>query len=52
MQPLPKTGMPEDIGETVAFVANNDKAAFVTGANFEVNGGVTLANNFGDTVDA
>ncbi len=46
MQPLPRTGQPQDIGNTVAFLADNEKAAFVTGADFEVNGGITLACNF------
>ncbi len=46
LQPLPHVGLPVDIASAVAFVADNDKAAFVTGADFNVDGGISLACAF------
>lgn len=39
--PLGRLGQPEEIAEMVCFLAS-DKAAFVTGATFDVNGGLFL----------
>lgn len=37
--PLGRVGAPRDIGEAVAFLADNDRAAFVTGQQLVVDGG-------------
>ena len=39
--PMGRVGKPEDIGETVAFLASN-RCPYVTGANFVVDGGFSL----------
>lgn len=36
--PLKRLGRPEEIAETIVFVAS-DKASFISGASFPVNGG-------------
>lgn len=41
--PVGRMGKPEEIGDMVSFLAS-DKAAFITGAVFSVNGGQYLAN--------
>lgn len=42
-QPLRKAGKPEDIGKAVAFLADDRKAAFVTGSEFFIDGALSLA---------
>ncbi len=42
-QPLPRAGLPEDIGRAVAFFARDETAAFATGADLMVDGGGSLA---------
>ena len=39
--PLGRLGTPEDIAPTIAFLASPD-AAYITGANFVVDGGLTV----------
>ena len=43
VQPIKKTGMPEDIAAMVAFLASED-AAFITGQHFVVDGGITIGS--------
>ncbi len=43
LQPLKRAGMPSDIGEAVAFLANNDVSGFVTGSDLVVDGGSIVA---------
>ncbi len=38
---MKRLGVPEDIGEAVAFLAS-DSARFITGQKISVNGGATL----------
>jgi NAD(P)-dependent dehydrogenase (short-subunit alcohol dehydrogenase family) len=38
--PLKRVGRPEEIAQTIAFVAS-DKASFITGASYSVDGGKT-----------
>jgi NAD(P)-dependent dehydrogenase (short-subunit alcohol dehydrogenase family) len=39
--PAGRVGRPEDIAEMAAFLLDCDRAGFVTGANFVVDGGMT-----------
>jgi NAD(P)-dependent dehydrogenase (short-subunit alcohol dehydrogenase family) len=39
--PAGRVGKPQDIAETVAFLLDRDRAGFVTGANFVIDGGMT-----------
>jgi len=39
--PAGRVGRPEDIAEMAAFLLDRDRAGFVTGANFVVDGGMT-----------
>jgi hypothetical protein len=39
--PAGRVGCPEDIAEMAAFLLDRDRAGFVTGANFVVDGGMT-----------
>jgi len=39
--PAGRVGKPEDIAETVAFLIDGERAGFITGANFVVDGGMT-----------
>ena len=39
--PAGRVGQPEDIAEIVAFLLDGERAGFVTGANFVVDGGMT-----------
>jgi NAD(P)-dependent dehydrogenase (short-subunit alcohol dehydrogenase family) len=39
--PAGRVGRPEDIAEIVAFLLDRDRAGFITGANFIVDGGMT-----------
>lgn len=43
-QPLPKAGMPSDIGAAVAYLASDVAAPFVTGTDLYVDGGATIAS--------
>jgi NAD(P)-dependent dehydrogenase (short-subunit alcohol dehydrogenase family) len=43
VQPIQRTGMPEDIAAMVAFLASAD-AAFITGQHFVVDGGITIGS--------
>ena len=38
-QPLRRIGVPEDIGEAVAFITDDRVARFITGTDFVVDGG-------------
>ncbi len=42
MQPLGRLGLPEHIGETVAFLANDELAGYTTGVDIAVDGGSLL----------
>ena len=42
MHPLGRIGKPEEIGATATFLAS-DEGAFVNGADFRVDGGLTIA---------
>jgi NAD(P)-dependent dehydrogenase (short-subunit alcohol dehydrogenase family) len=39
--PVGRVGKPQDIAEIVAFLIDRDRAGFITGANFVVDGGMT-----------
>jgi NAD(P)-dependent dehydrogenase (short-subunit alcohol dehydrogenase family) len=39
--PAGRVGKPQDIAELVAFLVDRDRAGFITGANFVVDGGMT-----------
>ena len=39
--PLQRTGRPEEVAQTIVFVSS-DKAPFITGASFAVDGGKTV----------
>jgi NAD(P)-dependent dehydrogenase (short-subunit alcohol dehydrogenase family) len=39
--PAGRVGKPEDIAEVVAWLLDRDRAGFVTGSNFVVDGGMT-----------
>lgn len=41
LQPVPKAGLPEDVAAAVLFLVSSE-AAFVTGANLVVDGGITV----------
>ncbi len=43
IQPLPRTGMPGDIGSAVAFLAREDRARFATGTELVFDGGSLIA---------
>ncbi len=43
MQPLKRCGVPEDIGKMVAFLADDSKSGFATGAEFFVDGAMSVA---------
>jgi len=40
-QPLPRKGLPEEVGKTVLFLASDD-SAYTTGCDFVVDGGMTI----------
>ncbi len=40
--PMHRVGTAQDIGEMVAFVVNNEKAGYITGESFRVDGGLIL----------
>ena len=42
MHPLGRVGMPEEVAEVIAFLAS-DRAAFITGAEYKVDGGMMAA---------
>uniref|UniRef100_A0A0N5AVW5 3-oxoacyl-[acyl-carrier-protein] reductase n=1 Tax=Syphacia muris TaxID=451379 RepID=A0A0N5AVW5_9BILA len=42
--PLGRIGMPKDIAEMITFLADNDKAGFITGQTMAVDGGTLLLN--------
>ena len=48
--PLQRIGSPEDIANMVEFLAS-DKASYVTGSTFFVDGGMTLYPTFGPSLD-
>jgi NAD(P)-dependent dehydrogenase (short-subunit alcohol dehydrogenase family) len=39
--PAGRVGKPQDIAEIVAFLLDRERAGFITGANFVVDGGMT-----------
>jgi NAD(P)-dependent dehydrogenase (short-subunit alcohol dehydrogenase family) len=39
--PAGRVGKPEDIAAMVAYLLDNERAGFITGANFTVDGGMT-----------
>ena len=39
--PAGRVGRPQDIAEMVAFLLDRERAGFITGANFVVDGGMT-----------
>lgn len=41
MQPIPRSGQPEDIAKMALFLASDD-ASFITGEHFVVDGGITI----------
>jgi NAD(P)-dependent dehydrogenase (short-subunit alcohol dehydrogenase family) len=42
-QPIPRTGMPEDIAQAALYLAS-DAASFVTGTQLVVDGGITVGS--------
>ena len=46
--PAGRVGRPEDIAEIVAFLLGADRAGFITGANFVVDGGMTRKMSYVD----
>jgi meso-butanediol dehydrogenase/(S,S)-butanediol dehydrogenase/diacetyl reductase len=38
--PLGRIGEPEEVAEMIAFLASHDRAAFCTGADFVIDGGL------------
>jgi glucose 1-dehydrogenase len=48
--PMRKIGSPEEVANVVEFLAS-DKASYVTGATFFVDGGMTLYPSFGPSFD-
>jgi glucose 1-dehydrogenase len=48
--PIGRIGSPEEVANVVEFLAS-DKASYVTGASFFVDGGMTLYSNFGISQD-
>ena len=46
--PAGRVGRPEDIAEIVAFLLDADRAGFITGANFVVDGGMTRKMSYVD----
>jgi glucose 1-dehydrogenase len=49
--PLGRIGAPEDIANAVEFLAS-DRASYVTGSAFFVDGGMTLYPSFGTSFDS
>ena len=41
MQPIPRSGQPEDIAKTALFLASDD-SSFITGEHIVVDGGITI----------
>jgi NAD(P)-dependent dehydrogenase (short-subunit alcohol dehydrogenase family) len=46
--PVGRVGRPEDIAEIVAFLLDSDRAGFITGTNFIVDGGMTRKMIYGE----
>jgi len=46
LQPMNKTGMPEDIAKLAAFLIDNDQSGFITGCDYEVDGGAATSGGF------
>ena len=46
-QPIGHVGETGDIAKMVEFVISDDKASFITGSNFVVDGGLQLRNQDG-----
>jgi enoyl-[acyl-carrier-protein] reductase (NADH) len=45
VQPMPRPGLPEDVGRAAAFLAS-DAAGFVTGQDIAVDGGLTTGRSY------
>jgi len=46
LQPINRVGEPEDVAKLIAFLMDNDQSGFVTGSDYEINGGAVTNGGF------